>query len=56
MKKFIILLLAVAGFCRELNVSDLNGNEIKFELKDSALLKMAKRSANIIRQALLASF
>ncbi|QPH91682.1 hypothetical protein [Campylobacter concisus] len=43
MKKFIILLLAVAGFCRELNVSDLNGNEIKFELKDSALYENGKK-------------
>ena len=43
MKKFIILLLAVAGFCRELNVSDLNGNEIKFELKDSALFENGKK-------------
>ena len=43
MKKFIILLLAVAGFCRELNVSDLDGNEIKFELKDSALYENGKK-------------
>ena len=43
MKKFVILLLAVAGFCRELNVSDLNGNEIKFELKDSALYENGKK-------------
>ena len=43
MKKFIILLLAVVGFCRELNVSDLNGNEIKFELKDSALYENGKK-------------
>ena len=43
MKKFIILLLAVAGFCRELNVSDLNGNEIKFELKDSTLFENGKK-------------
>lgn len=55
MKKFVILLLAVAGFCRELNVSDLDGNEIKFELKDSALYENGKRSVNTIRQALLAS-
>ena len=46
MKKFVILLLAVAGFCRELNVSDLNGNEIKFELKDSALYENGKLVAN----------
>ena len=43
MKKFIVLLLAVAGFCRELNVSDLDGNEIKFELKDSALYENGKK-------------
>ena len=43
MKKFIILLLAVAGFCRELNVSDLDGNEIKFELKDSTLFENGKK-------------
>ena len=43
MKKFVILLLAVAGFCRELNVSDLNGNEIKFELKDSTLYENGKK-------------
>ena len=43
MKKFVILLLAVAGFCRELNVSDLDGNEIKFELKDSALYENGKK-------------
>ena len=43
MKKFVILLLAVAAFCRELNVSDLNGNEIKFELKDSALYENGKK-------------
>ena len=43
MKKFVILLLAVAGFCRELNVIDLNGNEIKFELKDSALYENGKK-------------
>ena len=43
MKKFVILLLAVAGFCRELNVSDLNGNEIKFELKDSTLFENGKK-------------
>ena len=43
MKKFIILLLAVAGFCRELNVSDLNGNEIKFELNGSALYENGKK-------------
>ena len=46
MKKFIILLLAVVAFCRELNVSDLNGNEIKFELKDSALYENGKLVAN----------
>ena len=46
MKKFIILLLAVAGFCRELNVSDLDENEIKFELKDSALYENGKLVAN----------
>ena len=46
MKKFVILLLAVAGFCRELNVSDLDGNEIKFELKDSALYENGKLVAN----------
>ena len=43
MKKFVILLLAVAGFCRELNVSDLDGNEIKFELKDSTLFENGKK-------------
>lgn len=43
MKKFVILLLAVAGFCRELNVSDLDGNEIKFELKDSTLYENGKK-------------
>ena len=43
MKKFVILLLAVAGFCRELNVSDLDENEIKFELKDSALYENGKK-------------
>ena len=43
MKKFVILLLAVAGFCRELNVSDLDGNEIKFELKDSTLFENSKK-------------
>ena len=43
MKRFIILLLAVAGFCRELSVSDLNGNEIKFELKDSTLYENGKK-------------
>ena len=43
MKKFVILLLAVAGFCRELNVSDLNGNEIKFELKDSTLYENGEK-------------
>ena len=46
MKKFVILLLAVAGFCRELNVSDLNGNEIKFELNGSALYENGKLVAN----------
>ena len=43
MKKIVILLLAVAAFCRELNVSDLNENEIKFELKDSALYENGKK-------------
>ena len=43
MKKFVILLLAVASFCRELNVSDLDGNEIKFELKDSTLFENGKK-------------
>ena len=43
MKRFVILLLAVAAFCMELNVSDLNGNEIKFELKDSALYENGKK-------------
>ena len=43
MKKIVILLLAVAGFCRELNVSDLDGNEIKFELKDSTLFENGKK-------------
>jgi len=42
-EKFGVLLLAVAGFCRELNVRDLNGNEIKFELKDSALYENGKK-------------
>ena len=46
MKKFVILFLAVAAFCRELNMSDLNGNEIKFELKDSALYENGKLVAN----------
>ena len=46
MKKFVILLLAVAAFCRELNVSDLNGNEIKFELNGSALYENGKLVAN----------
>ena len=43
MKKFVILLLAVAGFCRELNVSDLNGNEIKFKLNGSELYENGKK-------------
>jgi hypothetical protein len=43
MKKFVILLLAVAGFCRELNMSDLNGNEIKFELNGSELYENGKK-------------
>ena len=43
MKKFVILFLAVVAFCRELNVSDLNGNEIKFELKDNALFENGKK-------------
>ena len=46
MKKFVILFLAVAAFCRELNVSDLNGNEIKFELNGSALYENGKLVAN----------
>ena len=43
MKKFVILLLVAVAFCRELNVSDLNGNEIKFELKDNALFENGKK-------------
>ena len=43
MKKFAILLLATVAFCKELSVTDLNGNEIKFELKDNALFENGKK-------------
>ena len=43
MKKFAILLLAAVAFCKELSVIDLNGNEIKFELKDNALFENGKK-------------
>lgn len=55
MKKFVILLLAVAGFCRELNVSDLDGNEIKFELKDSTLYENGKKIGEYNKTSALAS-
>ena len=31
MKKFIILLLAVAGFCNDFKVVNVDGKEIKFK-------------------------
>ena len=43
MKKIVILFLAVVAFCRELSVSDLNENEIKFELNGSALYENGKK-------------
>ena len=43
MKKFAILLLATVAFCKELSVTDLTGNEIKFELKDNALFENGKK-------------
>ena len=43
MKKFAILLLVAVAFCKELSVTDLNGNEIKFELKDNTLFENGKK-------------
>ena len=37
MKKFIILLLAVAGFCNDFKVVNIDGKEIKFKLTQSEL-------------------
>ena len=37
MKKFVILLLAVAGFCNDFKVVNIDGKEIKFKLTQSEL-------------------
>ena len=39
MKKFIILLLAVAGFCNDFKVVNVDGKEIKFKLTQSELYR-----------------
>ena len=37
MKKFVILLLAVAGFCNDFKVVNIDGKEIIFKLTQSEL-------------------
>ena len=39
MKRFIILLLAVAGFCNDFKVVNVDGKEIKFKLTQSELYR-----------------
>ena len=57
MKKIAILLLAAVAFCKELSVTDLNGNEIKFELKDTLCRDFASYiGATTTKQAVLVLF